>query len=345
MKTLSMSYISSFCLSLHLTAASGIPLSEGVLLYAADESDGRIKSALSGVYDALEAGTPLFLALRDCGLFPLYMTDMVEVGERTGKLDDVLMSLSNYYDRQQQLRNTIRSAVLYPVVLLAIILMVVVLFIVKVLPIFEDVYGQLGAVMTGPAVLMLCAGEWMGNNATVLLAVLAAFILFFAWLLAAPARRSATGRFAGRLLGGRELTNTLSAASFSSVMAMALASGMDVDESLEMTQRLSSDDTELKTKLVACQGLISSGESFAPAIAVSGILTALYARTLAVGMRTGSVDTVMSEIARRSSNDAEQRIDTAVSRIEPCLVVLMSMLVGLILLSVMLPLASIMSAL
>lgn len=78
MKTLPMTYLSSFCLSLHLASASGIPLSEGILLYAQDEPDARIRSALSGAYDALERGGALFAALRECNLFPVYMTDMID---------------------------------------------------------------------------------------------------------------------------------------------------------------------------------------------------------------------------------------------------------------------------
>jgi len=345
MKTLPLTYISSFCLSLHLAAASGVPLSEGILLFAQDEPDARIRTALSGAYDALERGKALFEALRESSLFPVYMTDMVEVGERTGKLDDVLISLSAYYDRQQRLTRAIRGAVLYPMVLLAIILMVTLLFMVKVLPVFNDVYAQLGAVMSGPAVLMLNTGRWMAQYAAPLLIALivAAGILYS--LLSSPARRAAAGRAVCRLLGAGDLAGLLSSARFSSVMSMALSSGMDVDDALAMTARLTGDDAPLADKLARCRERLAEGENFAPAVAEAGIFPALYTRMLSVGVRTGSTDTVMTEIARRAGAEAEARIDGVLGRVEPALVILMSLLVGLILLSVMLPLASIMSAL
>lgn len=345
MKTLPLTYISSLCLSLHLAAASGIPLSEGILLFAQDEPDSRIRIALSEAYDALERGTPLFETLQRSGLFPVYMTDMIEAGERTGKLDDVLISLSSYYDRQHRMARAIRGAVLYPSVLLAIILMVMVLFVVKVLPIFNDVYMQLGAAMSGPAVFMLNVGRWLVQFAAPLLLTLIASAAVIYSLLSNASRRAAAGHAVCRLLGAGDLPGLLSSAKFSSVMSMALSSGMDIDNALAMTARLTGDDTLLAGKLVRCRERVAAGESFAPAVAEAGIMPALYTRMLAVGVRTGSADTVMSEIARRSGTEAEGRIDGVLGRIEPALVILMSLIVGLILLSVMLPLASIMSAL
>lgn len=345
MKTLPLTYISSFCLSLHLAAASGIPLSEGILLFAQDEPDTKIRTALSGAFDALERGKTLFEALRESDLFPAYMTDMVEVGERTGKLDDVLISLSAYYDRQQRLTRAVRGAVLYPSVLLGIILMVTGLFMVKVLPIFNDVYAQLGAVMSGPAVFMLKSGQWMGLHAVPLLLTLVAGFGIFCYLLSDTARRAAVGRAVCRLLGAGDLAGLLSSARFSSVMSMALSSGMDVDDALAMTVRLTGDDALLKDKLTRCRERLAAGENFAPAVAEAGILPTLYTRMLSVGVRTGSTDTVMTEIAGRAGSEAEARIEGVLGRVEPTLVIVMSLLVGLILLSVMLPLASIMSAL
>ncbi|HWQ50757.1 MAG TPA: type II secretion system F family protein [Terriglobales bacterium] len=345
MKTLPMTYISSFCLSLHLAAASGIPLSEGVLLFAQNEPDTRLRTALSGAYDALERGKTLFETLRETGLFPAYMTDMVEAGERTGKLDEVLVSLSAYYDRQHRMARAIRGAVLYPLVLLAVILMVTALFVVKVLPIFDGVYAQLGASMSGPALFMLSAGRWMSQYSAPLLIALFVAAAAICFLLSDAARRAAAGRALCRLLGAGDLAGLLSSARFSSVMSMALSSGMEVDDALEMTGRLTGDDAPLADKLARCRERLAAGEGFAPAVAEAGILPALYTRMLSVGVRAGSTDAVMAEIARRAGEEAEGRIDGVLGRVEPALVILMSLLVGLILLSVMLPLASIMSAL
>ncbi len=344
MKSVSFSYISSFCLSLHLATKAGIPLSEGVLLFANDEVDTALRQTLETAGKDLEIGMPLYEVLRNTELFPSYMVDTIEAGERTGKLEDVLISLSDYYDRQESLRISIKNAILYPSMLLAVIAIVTVVFFVQVLPIFHDVYSQLGAQMGGTATAMLEVGFFMRENSIILWGLVALLAIFVGYVLTSDTRRSKAARSLGRLLGGTEHEVAMSSARFTSVMSMALSSGMDVDESLDMAYNLI-DDATMKSKIDACRDKLAEGEGFGTALAKSEILPLLYTRMVAVGVRTGTMDTVMAEIARRSADEAETRIESIVSKVEPALVIVMSLLVGLILVSVMLPLASIMSTL
>jgi type IV pilus assembly protein PilC len=325
-------------MSLHLAMQAGISVSEGVSMFAQEERDAAMRDRLTGVYDALETGGQLSGALRGCGQFPEYMIDMVEAGEKTGKLDDTLLSLSRYYDRQEHISKSIRGAVTYPSMLLAVLLFVLVVFIVKVLPIFYDVYQQLGAAMSGPAELALRAGAWLGGN---WLPVAAAVVVIAVLIIAFRAK---VLRLLKRVFMGGALGAAMQCARFTSIMAMTMSSGMDTGESLLMASRLT-DDQNVARKIAAGAELAGAGTGFAQCVEETGLLSTLYNRMLAIGVRTGCADTVMDEIAARSGDDANDRLEAFIGKIEPTLVIIMSLLVGLLLLSVMLPLAGIMSAL
>ncbi|MDR3209710.1 MAG: type II secretion system F family protein [Oscillospiraceae bacterium] len=337
MKQFSLQYISSFCMSLHLAMQAGIPIPEGVTMFQDEETDAARRGRIAAVTEKLELGEQLSAALRYAAAFPDYLIDMVEVGEKTGKLDDTLLALSRYYDRQESISKSIRSAVTYPVMLLAVLLLVLIIFVVKILPIFYDVYQQLGASMSGPATAALNFGAWLSDNwiaIVVVIAILAALAVVFRAKLRGVLKRV----FMGGALGAAML-----AARFSSILSMTLSSGMDTDEALTMAARLTEDKTAA-ARISESAKNAELGTSFAQCVADTGIFSTLYNRMLSIGVKTGSSDTVMEEISRRSGDDANDKLEAFIGKIEPSLVIIMSVLVGLLLLSVMLPLAGIMSA-
>lgn len=93
--------------------------------------------------DLVTEGKPFSEAVREVGTFPKYVGDMIETGEETGRLEQSFQALADYYDRQQQLMSQIRSALLYPFILMILMLVILVVLLVKVLPIFNQVYEQL----------------------------------------------------------------------------------------------------------------------------------------------------------------------------------------------------------
>lgn len=158
-RTLNNEYVSAFCLEMSLLLHAGISTEDGLYLLSEDESDKKNKKMLTDLANMLSEGRPLSEALREVGRFPKYVGDMVETGEQSGRLEQSFQALSAYYDRQVQLSNQIRSALLYPVILMLLMLVIIVVLLVKVLPIFNQVYAQLGGTMNGTAQMLLKLGN------------------------------------------------------------------------------------------------------------------------------------------------------------------------------------------
>ncbi len=343
-KVFDASYISAFCMEMYLIIRAGIPFSDGVGLLRDDEQNAQRRTILDQLYTRLELGEPLAEAMRAAGGFPLYVVEMVEIGQKTGHLERVFRALSGYYERMEQLQKSIRNAVTYPAVLMIMMLVVVLVLLVKVLPIFQEVFHQLGAELSPVAKGLMNIGQFLGQYGLIFLAVLIAVLIVSAVLLRDETRKEQFNNWIQKRSESWEISQLIASSRLADAMVMTLSSGMDIDDSLDMAMRLV-PNTAVQEKITQCKrDMLLDNLSFADASLKNGLFAPLHCRMLSVGFRAGSIDSVMEEVARRCAEQVDDKMESMLNRIEPTLVIIMSVLVGLILLSVMLPLMSIMTA-
>ena len=142
----------------------------------------------------------------------------------------------------------------------------------------------------------------------------------------------------------RPIYEEIAACRFASGMALTLRSGLNPERSMELVHSLS-DDPFFLEKLNTCQEHVDNGEDLSEALHAAGIFSGVYARMASIGSKTGSMDQVMSRLAKLYQDDIDSRMNNALAVLEPTLVIVLSLIVGVILLSVMLPLTGIMSSL
>ena len=343
-RMLSNEYVSSFCLELSLLLHSGIGIEDGLYLLMEDETDKKIKKMLSKLADVVAEGQPFSSALREAGCFPKYVCDMIETGEQSGRLEQSFQALSSYYDRQMQLTNQIRSALLYPVILMILMLVIIVVLLVKVLPVFNQVYVQLGWTMSGTAQMLLQLGNRLGSILPVLCIVLGIVVLLAAVIGCSRAARGAVMNFYKRLLGEHGITRRLGEARFASAMAMGMMSGLNTEEAFRAAMRFQDAVPKTRKRYEKCLEMLEMGEPMAECFRQNRILDASHCRMLDLGAKSGTSDTAMEEIARRLDDRVQMEIERKVGKIEPTIVIITSLLVGIILIAVMLPLINIMSS-
>jgi len=341
--TLSPREVAAFCAQAAMMLKSGMSITDGLEVMAADTAGSAGKSILEGIHGRIEAGSSLHGALEGSGVFPEYFLDMVEIGEVSGKLESVMDSMSAYYEREEALRRMVRGALTYPLVMIAMMIAVIIVLVVRVMPIFSDVFAGLGAQMSGFSLAVMNFGQALSRYSLAIVISLAVVAAAF-WALSLTQRgRSSLERARASFFLTRGLYLKIAQGRFASAMALMLSSGMDVDQSLEMTRGLVKTPT-VAEKIAQCQDQINRGESFSQAVAKVGLFSGVYASMVSVGFKTGSVDTVMEKLAARYEEEASARINGIIAVLEPSLVAVLSVIVGMILLSVMLPLMGIMSS-
>ena len=335
--------ISQICQELAILLHAGVMLGDGLALLAQEEH-GKTGELLAEIGRHIDMGKTLGAALRESHAFPSYVVGMVEVGERSGRTEQALQSLSRYYEQQDQMDHQIRAALTYPSILLLLMLMVIVVLLTQVLPVFDDVYASLGGQLTGIAGGLLMIGQTLDAAMPVLCVLMALVVgLVMAFSFSDSFRSKLLGMWRQRH-GDKGISRKLTEARFAQALTMGLSSGLPLEEAVEVCAALLHDVPAAAGRCRMCASRLAEGGELAETLCESEMLPPAACRLLTLGMRSGNGDTVMDDISRRLSNEANQALERKVAQVEPALVLVTSLLVGAILLSVMLPLMNIMAA-
>lgn len=332
-KPLSNEEASAFFQQIAMILHSGISPYEGIVIMYEDAGTEPARDLLLPIRESLEQGNSLYTALKESRIFSDYALEMIHIGEYTGNLDTVTDELSRYYEEEDATAKEIRSAVSYPLVMIGIMVCVVSLLVIKVLPVFNQVYLQLGSEMTGISRSLLHLGEGLSSYGLLLGGIVVLAIVIYAMLL----RR-------GKVQPPcpKSLREDIALARFANGLSLVLGSGLDTDQSLQMLLPLISCPS-VHQRIAACQDMTRRGTEFTEALQSANVFSGLYARMISLGFKTGCSDTVMEKIARLYRQQVRSKTAHMVSLIEPTLVAVLSLLVGIILLSVMLPLLGILT--
>lgn len=341
-KALTNREIASFCSQVAMLQRAGIVPAEGMHLLMMDTKDEDARSIFEQIYTECARGNTFYEGVKNTELFPNYVEQMIKLGEESGTLDDVLFSLSNYYNREQDMNDNIHNALSYPFIMIGMMLIVVIVLITNVLPIFNQVFIQLGSEMSGFSAHLLRLGENISKYAAVFLGILVALaILYF---LASKTRQGnkITHSIMIRIPFLRSFFESVASGRFANGMALTMASGMDTFHGLDLAMELV-ENKEMEEKIAQCKRYLVAGDNFSEAVSRAGIFSNFYSRMISVGFNTGYADSILGYIADNYDKEANRKLSRIISVLEPTLVILLSLLVGMILLSVILPLMGIMS--
>ena len=341
---LSNSETSAFCSQIAMILKSGISYTEGIAIMLEDTDKNDEKQLLTTIYDTLTQTGNLHEALQEIHAFPDYMLSMVDIGERTGRLDEVMGSLADYYEKEAGLAQTIKNAITYPCIMIFMMLAVILILITKVMPVFEQVFLQLGTRMSGPSRVILNIGTFLNTHSIVLIIIIVVLIATAIVLIKTKIGQNFISKLAARFGGSKNLSEKISAYRFAGGMALTLSSGLTPEECLNLASSLI-DDGAYKDKIKTCQQAIENGEDLYQSLLSCGVFSGVYTRMAAIAARTGMMEEMMLKIAAHFEEEIDQKIARILAIIEPTLVIILSVIVGIILLSVMLPLMSIMSTL
>lgn len=345
MKQIKLKYddIGALCGGLGYLIRAGIGGADALALMAQDETNPAHREMLQGMKNLADGGAPLSAAFAAAECFPAYVCSLLAVGERVGRLEESLKALASYYDARARMSRRLKGELLYPALLLTVLLVVMVVLLVCVLPVFNEVYAQMGSGLTGLAGSLLGVGIALRRSMPVLLAVLVLVLVLVSVLWKNEKIRKKCADLLRRHLGGG-LSASILTARFAQALAMGMSSGLTQEEAVELAASLAEGTPAFQVKCDLCLHLLEQGRSLPQALKETELIPHAQCRLLEAGLRGGCAEQVIEQTAQRLMEDSEAAVERRVGWIEPILVIFCCVLIGMVLLSVMLPLMHIMTA-
>ena len=335
--------LSSFCSQVALILSAGLPLYDGMETLAETTRGSEYADLYEDASKAVTETGSLYQALQRDDRWPTYLVEMTGIGEQTGQLEKVMNGLSDYYAREDRIRTSIIGAITYPLVLGVMLVLIIAIMLWKVLPVFQRVLNSMGAELSGSGSALMRLGSTIGWVVLALVGLVVLAVVVGAILLKTSARDKVLA-FVRRIFPPvRTLSMKLASSRVASVLSMMLSSGFPTNEAFRLLPSVLSD-SEAADKVQGIRKELDGGAAFADAISHSKLFEGLHDRMIRMGVAAGREDQVMAKIADLYEEQVEEGIARLVAIIEPTLIVMLAIVIGAVLLSVMLPMAGILSS-
>jgi type IV pilus assembly protein PilC len=316
---------------------SGLPILRGLAILAEQTENKELARVLGAARLDVEQGSSLSGALgKHDHVFNNLYVSMVRAGETGGSLDSTLVRLAEMIEREVQLRGKIKSAMTYPVAVVALVLLIMSAMLLFVVPQFESIYASLDSKLPLPTRSLLVMSDVFKTY-------------WFVFVGAAVGGRFALRRWK-KTEHGREVVDTLklrapvfgslfhrtALSRFSSTLAMLLRSGVPILQALEIVSDTVSNKVIGKA-ITDVQLSVRDGESIAKPLTKHDVFPPMVVQMISVGEETGQVDTMLEKIAQFYDQEVEAAVDALTSLIEPILIAVIGGCVGAAVVALYLP--------
>ena len=316
---------------------SGLTLLRSLAILSTQTSNNYFKTVIDQVRNDIESGSSLSQALsRHPKQFNNLYVSMVKAGESGGNLDRTLSDLATTIEKQVELRGKIRSAMTYPIMVLALVCLILSAMLLFIVPIFKKMYADLGGKLPAPTLLLVDISNIAVHGAPfVLIGVIGLVVAYRRWVRT-PTGQATRDRLALKvpIFGG--LIRKTAMARFSSTLATLLSSGVPVLESLEITSDTVSNTVVANGVRAIAEGA-KRGEPLSFPLREHPVFPPMVTQMMAVGEETGALDSLLLKVAKFFEEEVQRTVEALTSLLEPLLIVVLGGAVGGMVISLYLP--------
>jgi type IV pilus assembly protein PilC len=336
-KKVSLRDLSVFNRQLAVMFSAGLPVTQGLGILSTQQKNKYFKTAILEVRKEVEGGSNLSNALKKYpDIFSELYTSMIQAGEASGNLDTILVRLSEYIESMNRLMGKVKSALAYPIAVLIIAVVITTVIMLKVVPVFEDMFEQLGAVLPTPTQILISISQFMQANILYIIGV--AIALFFAI-------RSYLKTYKGKRVFDRlklklpifgTLLMKVAVARITRTMETLLNSGVEIIEAMTITAK-TAGNTIIEDVVMKSRSSVQEGKPLGQSWEETKMFPFMVTQMVNVGEQTGALSNMLGKIADFYDEEVNQSVEALVSLMEPLLILVLGGLVGSVIIAMYLP--------
>lgn len=317
---------------------AGMPIVACLVALEEQTDNKHFQAVIRGIRAAIENGSPLSDGLRQYpSVFDDLYCNMVKGGETGGQLAETVARLAGFLEASSKLRRKVKSAMMYPVIVLCIAMAIAIAMIMFIVPVFSSMFGDFGAQLPGPTRVLMSASTFMRSNGIfVFLAITIIIVAFKKWKQS-PNGAYSFDQFTLKMPVFGELNRKVAAARFARTFGQMIRSGVPILNALTIVAGATGNRVAGKI-IMNARSAVEKGEPLSTALVHQTVFPIAMVRMLQAGEKTGQVDEMMDSIADFYDDEVDTMLSGLTSLLEPLLMVFLGVIIGGIVLCMFLPL-------
>jgi type IV pilus assembly protein PilC len=320
---------------------AGLPLVQCLEILAGQQENKTFQKVLTGTRASVEGGATLSAAMKQYPkVFDALFVNMVEAGETGGILDTILQRLAAYIEKNVKLKRAVKSALIYPVGVLTIAAGVIILLLWKVVPIFATLFAGLGAELPLPTRVVIAMSNFVGSifGFLILIFIVGAAIALKVWY-GTPQGKYAIDATLLKLPIVGILLRKIAVARFTRTLGTLISSGVPILEGLDITAR-TAGNAVVERALLKVRKSLEEGKTLTDPLRETDVFPGMVTQMIGVGEQTGAMDAMLQKIADFYEEEVDAAVKDLLTALEPVMIVFLGVVVGGVVISMYLPLFS-----
>ncbi len=318
---------------------AGLPLVQCLEILAGQQENKTFQKVLTNTREMVESGSTLSAAMKASPkVFDALYTNMVEAGETGGILDTILQRLSAYIEKNVKLQRAVKSAMVYPIGVLTVAGGVITLLLWKVVPIFATLFLGLGVELPLPTKIVIQLSNFVGSyfGLMILVAIVGGIFALKAWY-GTPQGRFAMDSMILKMPVLGLLMRKIAVARFTRTLGTLISSGVPILEGLDITAK-TAGNAVVERALTKVRKALEEGKSLTEPLKESEVFPGMVTQMIGVGEQTGAMDAMLQKIADFYEEEVDAAVKDLLTALEPIMIVFLGLVVGGVVISMYLPL-------
>jgi type IV pilus assembly protein PilC len=323
---------------------AGLPLVQSLEVLSSQQESRVFKNIIREIREDVEGGSTFAGALKKHPVtFSELYTNLVVAGEEGGILDNILTRLANYIEKSEALKKKVKSALIYPAVIIGVAIIVVLILMIFVIPVFETLFRQAGQTLPLPTLIVVTASKLIKKFVIILIPAFILLIYLMRKYYQTANGRAVIDRFLLKVPVFGPLLKKIAVARFSRTLGTLVSSGVPILDGLNIVSRTAGNRT-IETAILNARASIREGETIADPLNRSGIFPPMVIQMISVGESTGALDSMLSKIADFYEEEVDIAVANLTSLLEPFLMIFLGVVIGGVVIAMYLPIFQMASA-